>query len=57
MKYPFHTESTPVVGDEAQRLMSAIEQDSYVTNDAAMATAQRIIERRKNRESADVTRG
>jgi predicted component of type VI protein secretion system len=56
MKYPFHTQSMPVVGFEAQRLINAIEHDNYVTNDAAMATAQRIVERRKTRELADVTR-
>jgi hypothetical protein len=56
MKYPFHTQSMPVVGYEAQRLISAIEHDDYVTNDAAKATVQRIAERRKARELADVTR-
>nr|WP_238718374.1 hypothetical protein [Petrachloros mirabilis] len=56
MKYPFHTQSMPVVGCEAQKLISAIEKDDYVTNDAAMATVQRIAERRKARELADVTR-
>jgi hypothetical protein len=56
MKYPFHTQSMPVVGYEAQRLISAIEHDDYVTNDAAQATVQRIAERRKARELADVTR-
>jgi hypothetical protein len=55
MKYPLHTQSMPVVGDEAQRLIRAIESDSYVTNEAAMATAQRIAERRKACELADAT--
>lgn len=50
MKYPFHTQSMPVVGYEAQKLISAIEHDSYVANEAAMATVQRIAERRKARE-------
>lgn len=56
MKYPFHTQSMPVVGYEAQKLINAIEHDSYVTNDAAMATVQRIAERRRARELADATR-
>lgn len=56
MKYPFHTQSMPVVGSEAQKLISAIEQDRYVTNDAAMATAKRIVERRKARELVDATK-
>jgi hypothetical protein len=56
MKYPFHTQSMPVVGYEAQKLISAIEHDSYVANEAAMATVQRIAERRKARELADAPR-
>jgi hypothetical protein len=51
MKYPFHTQSMPVVGCEAQRLIEAIEQGGYVTNDAAIATSKRLAERRKARES------
>lgn len=50
MKYPFHTQSMPVVGHEAQRLLSAIDQGTYVANDTAIATAKRIAERRKTRE-------
>lgn len=46
----------PVVGTEAQKLLNAIEQDRYVTNDAAMATARRIIERRKAHELVDATK-
>jgi hypothetical protein len=56
MKYPFHTQSMPVVGYEAQKLVDAIEHDGYVANDAAMATVQRIVERRRARELADATR-
>ncbi|NJN38971.1 MAG: hypothetical protein HC790_10005 [Acaryochloridaceae cyanobacterium CSU_3_4] len=55
MKYPFHTQSMPVVGYEAQRLVSAIDQGGYVTNDIAIATAKRIAERRKAREGDDST--
>jgi predicted NAD/FAD-binding protein len=52
MKYPFYTQSMPVVGSEAERLLSAIDQDCYVANDAALATAKRIAERRKAREAS-----
>lgn len=51
MKYPFHTESMPVVGAEAIRLLSAVEHNDYVTNDIALATAKRIAERRKARKA------
>jgi hypothetical protein len=54
MKYPFHTQSMPVVGQEAERLLITLDSDSYVTNEAAEATLQRIVERRKARELADV---
>ena len=52
MKYPLHTQSMPVVGHEAQKLLSAIDQGEYVANDAAIATAKRIAERRKAREGS-----
>jgi hypothetical protein len=51
MKYPFYTQSMPVVGSEAERLLSAVDQDRYVANDAALATAKRIAERRKARSN------
>lgn len=51
MQYPFHTQSMPVVGAEAQRLLNAVEQNRYVTNDTALATSRRIAERRKAREA------
>ena len=53
MEYPLQTQSMPVVGAEAQRLLSAIDHDSYVTNDTALATAKRIAERRKARNADD----
>ncbi|AFY60221.1 hypothetical protein Syn6312_1025 [Synechococcus sp. PCC 6312] len=52
MKYPLHTQSMPVVGHEAQKLLSAIDQGGYVANDAALATSKRIAERRKARKGS-----
>ncbi|RKZ81955.1 MAG: hypothetical protein DRR19_21445 [Candidatus Parabeggiatoa sp. nov. 1] len=47
MKYPFHTESMPVVGQEAQMLLKAIESNSVITNAASQATVNRILARRQ----------
>jgi hypothetical protein len=46
MKYPFHTESTPVVGEAARKLIEAIEAGQAVTNERALALAKRIADRR-----------
>jgi hypothetical protein len=46
MKYPIHTESKPVVGEAARRLIEAIETGQAVTNERALALAKRIAERR-----------
>jgi hypothetical protein len=46
MKYPIHTESKPVTGDAAKRLIEAIESGQYVTNERALALASRIAARR-----------
>jgi hypothetical protein len=46
MKYPLHTQSKPVVGEAARRLLEAIETGQAVTNDRALALAKRIAERR-----------
>lgn len=54
MKYPFYTQSKPVVGHEACKVLAAIDQEQYVTNDAAMATVRRIAERRKALVSTNV---
>jgi hypothetical protein len=43
MKYPFHTESMPVVGEAARKL---IEAGQAVTNERALALAKRIADRR-----------
>ena len=47
MKYPFHTQSKPVVGEEARKLIEAIETGQSVTNDRALALANRIADRRQ----------
>jgi hypothetical protein len=45
MKYPFHTQSNPVVGEAAQKLIAAIDEGKAVTNDLALALAKRIADR------------
>jgi hypothetical protein len=45
MKYPFHTQSNPVVGEAAQKLIAAIDEGKAVTNDRALALAKRIADR------------
>ena len=51
MKYPFHTESMPVVGQEAQRLLQAIDSNRVITNAASQATVNRILARRQAHHS------
>ena len=46
MKYPFHTQSNPVVGEAAKHLIEAIETGQAVTNERALALEKRIAERR-----------
>jgi hypothetical protein len=45
MKYPFHTQSNPVVGEAAQKLIAAIDEGKAVTNERALAFAKRIADR------------
>jgi hypothetical protein len=45
MKYPFHTQSNPVVGEAAQKLIEAIDGGKAVTNERALALAKRIADR------------
>lgn len=45
MKYPFHTQSNPVVGEAAQKLIAAIDEGNAVTNERALALAKRIADR------------
>jgi hypothetical protein len=42
MKYPFHTQSNPVVGEAAQKLIAAIDEGKAVTNERALALATPI---------------
>lgn len=49
MKYPFHTESKPVVGEAARRIIEAIETGQAVTNERALALAKRIADRRRRK--------
>ncbi|UBF27414.1 hypothetical protein K9N68_05545 [Kovacikia minuta CCNUW1] len=45
MKYPFHTQSKPVVGETAKKLIEAIDAGKAVTNERALALAKRIADR------------
>ncbi len=51
MKYPFHTESKPVVGQEAKQLLTALKTDSAMTTPAAEAMRKRILARRTAKPS------
>ncbi|MGG6265052.1 hypothetical protein ACQ4M3_41005 [Leptolyngbya sp. AN03gr2] len=46
MKYPLHTQSKPVIGEAAKKLIDAIESGQAVTNDRALNLAKRITARR-----------
>ena len=46
MKYPLHTQSKPVIGEAAKKLIEAIEAGQAVTNERALALAKRIAARR-----------
>jgi hypothetical protein len=52
MKYLFHTESTPVVGEAARKLIEAIEAGQAVTNERALALAKRIADRHQAQANA-----
>ncbi|TGO02329.1 hypothetical protein PN36_26745 [Candidatus Thiomargarita nelsonii] len=51
MKYPFHTESKPVVDLEAKTLLKIIQSNGAITNQASEATIKRILARRINRSN------
>jgi hypothetical protein len=55
MKYPFHTQSNPVVGEAAQKLIAAIDEGKAVTNERALVIAKliadRILAKRKSTSS------
>jgi hypothetical protein len=48
MKYPIHTQSKPVVGEAARKLIEAIEAGQAVTNECALALAKHIPDRRQH---------
>lgn len=47
MKYPLQTQSKPVVGEAAKKLIDAIGSGQAVTNDCALDLARRIAARRR----------
>ncbi|WP_166481984.1 hypothetical protein [Scytonema sp. UIC 10036] len=55
MKYPLGTVSKPFSGKEARKLARAVKSDGYVANEAAIAVAKRIAERRYLREATHVS--
>lgn len=46
MKYPLHTQSQPVSGEAAKKLLESIDSGSTVINDRMLALAKRIAARR-----------
>ncbi len=46
MKYPLHTQSKPVSGIAAKRLLEAIDAGGSIINDRVLALAKRIAARR-----------
>jgi hypothetical protein len=47
MKYPLHTQSQPVSGEAAKKLLETIDSGSTVINDRVLALAKRIAARRR----------
>jgi hypothetical protein len=47
MKYPLHTQSKPVVGEAAKKLLKAIDAGGAVVNDQMLALAKRLAARRR----------
>jgi hypothetical protein len=47
MKYPLHTQSQPVSGEAAKKLLEAIDSGRTVVNDQVLALAKRIAARRR----------
>lgn len=47
MKYPLHTQSKPVSGVAAKKLLEAIDAGGVVVNDRMLAFAKRIAARRR----------
>lgn len=50
MKYPLHTVSKPVSGSEVEKLANAIKSGGYVANEAALALAKKIADRRHSQK-------
>lgn len=50
MKYPLHTVSKPVSGSEVEKLANAIKSGGYVANEAALALAKKIADRRHSKD-------
>jgi hypothetical protein len=51
MKYPLHTQSQPVSGEAAKKLLEAIDSGSTVVNDRVLALAKRIAARRRKAQN------
>ncbi|MGK7905264.1 MAG: hypothetical protein AB4352_28415 [Hormoscilla sp.] len=49
MKYPLQTQSQPVSGIAAQKLLEAIDSDKGVVNDRMLALAKRLAVRRRQK--------
>ena len=47
MKYPFHTQSKPVKGTAAKKLLAAIDSGEAVVNERMLALAKRIAAHRR----------
>jgi hypothetical protein len=47
MKYPLHTQSKPVSGIAAKKLLAAIDAGGSIVNDRMLALAKRIAARRR----------
>jgi len=47
MKYPIETQSQPVSGIAARKLLEAIDSDKAVVNDRMVALAKRLADRRR----------
>jgi hypothetical protein len=51
MKYPLHTQSQPVSGEAAKKLLEAIDSGGAVVNDRVLALAKRIAARRREAQA------
>ncbi|MEX0268110.1 hypothetical protein AB3R30_03110 [Leptolyngbyaceae cyanobacterium UHCC 1019] len=47
MKYPLHTQSNPVSGDAAKKLLEVIDTGGAMVNDQMLALAKRLSARRR----------